>query len=193
MDSKSSTLSQIHIDGEDAMVAFGERLGNAITPLVIAEGPGGNTAGATVFLNGDLGAGKTTLSRGILQAYGHSGPVKSPTYTLVEPYTLIEPCALREVQVNHFDLYRLGDPEELEYMGFRDYFGKNSLALIEWSERGEGFLPMADIVITVRVSAQGQGRDIELRAQTCAAENVIAAATVADFKTGIAVDVVSKG
>ncbi|MDX1756466.1 MAG: tRNA (adenosine(37)-N6)-threonylcarbamoyltransferase complex ATPase subunit type 1 TsaE [Marinobacter sp.] len=130
-----------------------EQLGKEIARQVRASG-----TGLTVFLEGNLGMGKTTLSRGLLRGLGHQGAVKSPTYTLVEPYEHLQPPAY------HFDLYRLGDPEELEYMGIRDYFLGDDVCLIEWAERGQGVLPEPDLV--VRIEAQGRGRIAYLNAGT---------------------------
>ncbi|MFT6733004.1 MAG: tRNA threonylcarbamoyladenosine biosynthesis protein TsaE [Polaribacter sp.] len=106
-----------------------------------------------VFLHGTLGAGKTTLVRGILRAFGHKGSTKSPTYTIVEPYLLMSKKNTSR-KVYHFDLYRLSEPEELEYMGIRDYFDENALCFIEWPENGKGFLPTADFEIILSYSSE---------------------------------------
>ena len=139
---------------EAAMESLGARLGAVCEP------------GLVIFLQGDLGMGKTTFSRGLIQSLGHVGAVKSPTYTLVEPYELAN------LQVFHFDLYRLGDPEELEFIGIRDYFGDLSVCLVEWPERGLGALPPGDIVITI--GQEGQGRRLAYGAATEQGRRVLA-------------------
>ncbi|WP_311063700.1 tRNA (adenosine(37)-N6)-threonylcarbamoyltransferase complex ATPase subunit type 1 TsaE [Halomonas sp. DWK9] len=129
---------QVQLNDEVAHVAFGEALGQAL------QGHG------RVYLEGDLGAGKTTLTRGILRAYGYQGAVKSPTYTLVEPYEF------GEQRIYHLDLYRLADPEELEFIGGRDVLADDALCLIEWPSRGEGWLPAPDLRIHLNVAEQGR-------------------------------------
>jgi tRNA threonylcarbamoyladenosine biosynthesis protein TsaE len=103
-----------------------------------------------VFLKGDLGAGKTTLTRGLLRAAGHKTAVKSPTYTLVEEYEL------SVGKFYHFDLYRVKDPEELEWIGMQDYLAEHCLCFIEWPENGKGFLPKADLELSITTHAEGR-------------------------------------
>ena len=117
-----------------------------------------------IHLSGDLGAGKTTLCRGILRAMGHSGAVKSPTFTLVEPYQF------SDSEVYHFDLYRLADPGELDYIGIDEYFGKNKLCLIEWPEKAIGYLPQHDLDITIDVLVEK--RIIEVRSNSRSGEKI---------------------
>ncbi len=119
------------------------------------------------YLHGDLGAGKTTLTRGFVRGMGHHGNVKSPTYTLVEPYELAK------WRIFHFDLYRLTDAEELEYMGIRDYFNDDCCCFIEWPEKGAGLLAKADLIINI--AYQGEQRVIKLHAESAYGEEVLMA------------------
>lgn len=144
---------------EVATVNFGQKLAN----IVINE----LNHGIVVYLNGDLGAGKTTLTRGFVQGLGHQGNVKSPTYTLVEPYDL------GQWQVYHFDLYRLADPEELEYMGIRDYFTPQSNCFIEWPEKGTGLLANADV--TINIEYQGEQRRLTIISHTNLGQQLLTA------------------
>lgn len=141
------------IYGEDAMTAFGAGMSLSLK------------SGGVVYLEGDLGMGKTTLVRGLLRGFGYEGPVKSPTYTLVEPYEF------DRFEVFHFDLYRLKDPEELEFMGFRDYFTHHGLCLVEWAEMGEGVLPEADLVVSLNLIPQG--RRVSIAAYTPIGEKAL--------------------
>lgn len=151
---------EITLADDEATVALGRRLAELVAPPLL------------VFLEGDLGAGKTTLSRGLLQGLGHRGAVKSPTYTLVEPYSL------PAFPAYHFDLYRLSDPEELEYLGFRDYLEADALVLVEWPSRGRGLLPSPDLQIELRVA--GDGRVARLSAHSPGALRIIAAMQTAN-------------
>ena len=108
------------------------------------------TAGGIIYLQGELGSGKTTLTRGIMRGYGYQGAVKSPTYTLVEPYEDIAG------NIYHFDLYRLADPAEIEYLGVEDYFLATNLCIVEWPERGFPAIPVADVTIELTVKDPGR-------------------------------------
>lgn len=150
---KARSSVREYLENEQQTLNFATRLAELMAPPLV------------IYLHGELGAGKTTFCRGIMQALGHEGAVKSPTYTLVEPYHL------KGWRIHHFDLYRLADPEELDYMGIRDYFAEDTLNLIEWPERGTGWLPDADIDISLEY--QEHGRVIEVTAKTTKARALI--------------------
>ncbi|HEY0563657.1 MAG TPA: tRNA (adenosine(37)-N6)-threonylcarbamoyltransferase complex ATPase subunit type 1 TsaE [Methylophilus sp.] len=122
--------------------------------------------GLTVYLHGDLGAGKTTFVRGVLQGLGYQGKVKSPTYTLVESYSFAG------LTLYHFDLYRFLDEEEWDAAGFREYFNVHSVCMIEWPEKAHHVLPSPDIDLTL--THQSSGRLLQYQANTDLAEQVLA-------------------
>ena len=151
---------QYFLPDEAATVAIGSGLADVVKKATIQQA-------LVVYLNGDLGAGKTTLTRGFVRGMGHIGNVKSPTYTLVEPYELAK------WRIFHFDLYRLADAEELEYMGIRDYYNHDCCCFIEWPEKGVGLLAKADLIIDM--AYQDEQRIITLQAESLYGEQIITA------------------
>jgi len=137
-----------YLPDESATAALGQALARALRP------------GLVIYLHGDLGAGKTALTRALIQAAGHQGTVKSPTYTLSEPYRV--QVDGQPVNIIHYDLYRMSSPEEFLDAGFREHFGGAAICIIEWPEKAEGVLPPPDIDVVLTMA--GAGRDIELRA-----------------------------
>lgn len=132
------------LDNEAATLACGDKFSRIMAN------------GLVVYLHGDLGAGKTTFVRGVLNGLGHVGKVKSPTYTLVEPYTIFN------YNIYHFDLYRFIDEEEWDAAGFRDYFNAQSICMIEWPDKAENVLPEPDI--HVHLSHYQNARKIQFSA-----------------------------
>ena len=129
--------------------------------------------GAVLYMRGNLGAGKTSFCRALIQALGYEGRVKSPTYTLLEVYDLAQRT------VCHFDLYRMADPEELFFIGADDYNQQDALWLVEWPEKGEGALPAADVIVELRHPEQnsdgsvGKGRQFSITACTNRGESLV--------------------
>ncbi|HEY2627935.1 MAG TPA: tRNA (adenosine(37)-N6)-threonylcarbamoyltransferase complex ATPase subunit type 1 TsaE [Usitatibacter sp.] len=138
---------------EAATLRLGAALARALEP------------GLIVFLRGELGAGKTTLARGVLRALGHEGPVKSPTYALVEVY------AVSRLDLHHFDFYRFHDPREWIDAGFRESFNGRTVSLVEWPEKAAGMLPPADLEIALAL--HGTGRSAELTSSSKAGEKCL--------------------
>lgn len=134
------------------------RLGASLALAVGGEAAAIARQGLVVALAGDLGTGKTSVVRAMLRALGVAGPVRSPTFTLVEPYVV------SSLNFYHFDFYRLGDPEEFSFAGFREMFGKSSVCLIEWPDKAAGHLPTADLRIALRLA--GEVRHASLTAAT---------------------------
>ncbi len=139
---------------EAATLAFGADLALALHP------------GLVIFLVGDLGTGKTTLTRGVLRGLGYSGKVKSPTYTLVELYTV------SSLYLYHFDFYRFADSREWEDAGFREHFNAETVCLVEWPEKAGDFLPIPDLRIQLEV--EQNGRSLHVHAETEAGKQCLA-------------------
>ncbi len=135
-----------HLADEAATLALGAEIAAILHP------------GLIVFLRGNLGAGKTTLARGILRGLGYQGKVKSPTYNLVELYKI------SRLYFYHFDFYRFNDPIEWEDAGFREYFNADSICLVEWPEKADGLLPTADLQVLLSITETG--RNVEIQAGT---------------------------
>jgi len=145
----------IELADTEAQLQFGAQLAALLPPMCV------------LYLEGDLGTGKTTLARSILRQLGHHGAVRSPTYTLLESYQFADHT------VYHLDLYRLNDAEELEYLGLRDLLDEAALWLIEWPERGAAYLPAADL--TIHIKHLSVGRRLQLRGHTSAGAALVAA------------------
>jgi tRNA threonylcarbamoyladenosine biosynthesis protein TsaE len=148
---------QCQLNTEAQLQALGQQLAQCLQAQAKTD--------CIITLSGDLGAGKSTLIRALIQQLGHLGKVKSPTYTLVEPY------CIEQQTIYHYDFYRIHEPEALEAMGIRDYFSKPAYHLIEWPEQGIGFLPEADISITIII--QEGWREIYLLAQSISGKEIL--------------------
>jgi len=140
---------------EPATLALGEALARSVRP------------GLVIFLRGDLGAGKTTLARGLLRGLGYGGRVKSPTYTLAELYNVSKLC------LYHFDFYRLEHPGEWVDAGFRECFGSDHVCVVEWPERAGDTLPAPDLEIELTVT--DEGRHVRLTARSIAGQRCLEA------------------
>ncbi len=144
---------KLFLPDEAATLTLGARIARALEP------------GLTFYLRGELGAGKTTLVRGVLRALGHAGPVRSPTYTLVELYDV------SRLHLHHFDFYRFQDPREWIDAGFRESFNGRTVSLIEWPERAGGSLPPADVEIVLEL--HGSGRNAALTSSSVAGQKCL--------------------
>ena len=140
--------SRHYLADESATAALGAALARALQP------------GLVIYLHGDLGAGKTALTRSMIHALGYVGTVKSPTYTLSEPYRVL--LDGQGVTIIHYDLYRMASPEEFLDAGFREDFDGSNICIVEWPEKGAPVLPAPDVQVLLNVS--GHGREVELQA-----------------------------
>ena len=144
-----------NISTEDEMITFGNLIGRILFDFL----PKKAKKATLLFFEGNLGVGKTTICKGILNSSGYDGIVKSPTYNLVETYELASS------RYHHFDFYRLGSPEELDYIGIRDYFQSGDICLVEWPDRGKGVLPLPDLCFKISAKRNGRELNIEYIAQ----------------------------
>jgi len=146
-------MLKLTVSGEQDQEALGAAVAAATPPACV------------IYLIGDLGAGKTTFARGFIKSLGHKGAVKSPTYALMEPYEL------PNQKCYHFDLYRLADSGELEYLGIRDLLQSEAILLIEWPENGEGGLPSPDLV--VEINHDGERRQLQIKSHSEKGNNLL--------------------
>lgn len=144
----SETQLHTHLSNEEATLSFGTILSKALSPHLV------------LWLEGNLGSGKTTLTRGILRGLGYNGKVKSPTYTLIEPY------AISRLNLYHFDFYRFTSPEEFLDAGLDEYFSGTGICIVEWPDKAQPYLPLPDIIITL--SPDSGGRQIQITAESFA-------------------------
>lgn len=149
-----------HCRQEADTAALAQKLASSLGHLFQA----GHSTHLNISLEGDLGAGKTTFARHLIQGLGYESRVKSPTYTLCEPYPLI--IRGKTLAMNHFDLYRMRDPLEWQEAGFAEYFDEPGFCLVEWPEKAEGTLPAFDIEIHLRAGADENERNITLQASS---------------------------
>ena len=152
----------LSLPDEAATLALGATLARALQK---------NDAGALIYLSGDLGAGKTTLSRGLLRGMGYLGRVKSPTYTLVELYVV------SKLNLYHFDFYRFGEPEEWQEAGFRDLFNETNICLVEWPEKAGELLPPPDLTVTLK-STLRLGREAQITATSARGRQMLSTLTI---------------
>ena len=146
------SMISLHLANEDATLNVGRQLAAYLRP------------GLTIFLEGDLGAGKTTLVRGVLRGLGFDGRVKSPTYTLVESYSI------SSLYLYHFDLYRFKHEQEWLDAGFNELFNERNICFVEWPERARGLLPDADVVI--KLAIEGDGRRVTITSEKINVDNI---------------------
>lgn len=159
-----------HLADEAATLALGAKLAYALQK---------SDSGALIYLSGDLGAGKTTLSRGLLRGMGYSGRVKSPTYTLVELYVV------SKLNLYHFDFYRFGEPEEWQEAGFRDLFHETNICLVEWPEKAGELLPPPDLAVTLK-STLSFGREAQITAKSARGRQMLSTLTIPPTDKNIA-------